>query len=310
MSGNLHVSRRDRAGYAMVAVSYLAMGAIGALVRMAETPESMLIVLRMAIGALAVGALFARRRTLNELRQPGIAWRALLLGACSAAGLWTFFVALRLTDVSIGMFLLFIAPVYVALAAPRLFHQRTDRIVFPALAIALVGMTTILGPGLAGAGSTLSAAGVACGIASGIFYAAYMIGSKVLTRSLSSSTLSLSELVCDVVFLLPLALWQTVGQGRGISGRDLAVAAALGLVCTAFAYTLWFEGVRHVRVEHVSILGYLEPVSAPLYALVLLRETPAATTLAGGVLIVAAGVLIVRFGERDATPVAEPPPAS
>jgi drug/metabolite transporter (DMT)-like permease len=65
---------------------------------------------------------------------------------------------------------------------------------------------------------------------------------------------------------------------------------------------LYAEGLRRVRVEHASILGYLEPVSAPFYALLLLGEAPAATTVAGGALIVAAGVLVVMFGAPEAAP--------
>ena len=62
---------------------------------------------------------------------------------------------------------------------------------------------------------------------------------------------------------------------------------------------LYVEGVSRIRVEHASILGYLEPVSAPFYALLLLGEAPAATTIAGGALIVAAGVLVVVFGKPE-----------
>jgi len=294
------VADRRRQGYAMVAVAYLTMGAIGALVRMTTAPESAIVVLRMAIAGVVLGALFARRPMLEDLRRPGTLPRLAVTGAASAVGLLTFFTALQLTDVSIGMFLLFMAPVYVALVAPRAFGQQTDRVVYPALALALGGMAVILLPGLVGDAGSLSAVGVACGVTSGLAYAAYMIACKDLTRrGARSSTVVLGELVADVVFLLPLALVQTVFAGVGVTARDLLVCAVLGVVCTVFAYMMWMEGVRRVRVEHASILGYLEPVSAPLYALLLLGERPAWTTVLGGALIVVAGVLVVRFGERD-----------
>ncbi len=76
------------------------------------------------------------------------------------------------------------------------------------------------------------------------------------------------------VILLPLALWQTVGAGYHLTGRDLVAGIVLGVVCTALAYTLWTEGMRRMRVQHTSILGYLEPVSAPFYALLLLGQRP------------------------------------
>ena len=52
-------------------------------------------------------------------------------------------------------------------------------------------------------------------------------------------------------------------------------------------------------MQHASILGYLEPVSAPLYAFLLIGESAGAWTLAGGAVIIVAGVLVILFGERD-----------
>ena len=88
--------------------------------------------------------------------------------------------------------------------------------------------------------------------------------------------------------------------------RDLVITVVLAVLCTAIPFVLYVEGVSRVRVEHASIFGYLEPVSAPFYALLLLGEAPAATTVAGGALIVVAGVLVVAFGRPEQTLVEAP----
>ena len=54
-----------------------------------------------------------------------------------------------------------------------------------------------------------------------------------------------------------------------------------------------------IKVQHSSILGYLEPVSAPLYALVLLGQGISVWTAIGGALIVVAGLLVVLLGEHE-----------
>jgi len=122
---------------------------------------------------------------------------------------------------------------------------------------------------------------------------------KDLTRRLNTISIVLTETILDTIIILPLALWQTVGAGYRLTGRDLLVGLVLGTVCTALAYTMWTEGVARVRVQHSSILGYLEPVSAPLYALLLLGERPGGWTLGGGALIIVAGALVIVFGEPE-----------
>jgi len=291
-------ARRDTLGYALVGSTYLVWGSLGALVRMTTMPASTLLEARMVIGAVLVAAVFARRPMLAELRDRRTIGWLLLMGVFSSSTLLLFFLALRLTGVSIGMFLFFTGPVYVALAAPRLLHQRADRVVYPALALAVAGMVAILLPGFLGGGG-LSAAGVACGVASGLLYAGYALTAKFLTRTRRSVTIALSEMVLDAVIVAPLAFWQLAGSGYHLTGHDLAVVLVIGVACTAIPYVMYVEGLSRIRVEHASILGYLEPVSAPLYALLLLGEATTVTTIAGGALIVGAGVLVVVFGSRQ-----------
>jgi drug/metabolite transporter (DMT)-like permease len=294
-------------GYVMVSVSYLIMGAIGALVDYTTAPESALLVLRFVTAGLVLGAVFARRRPFAGARRPGIAVRLLAMGLVDSLTLLLFFVALRNTNVSIGMFLEFMAPVWVALAAPRIFRGRTEPVVYLALAIALVGLATILAPTLAGQTVHVSKLGLAAGTVSGLGYAAFQLIVKDLTnRGVGAVTIVISEMSINSVVLLPLALWQTVGAGVHLNGRDLVVGIVLGVVCTALAYTLWTEGVSRVRVQHSSILGYLEPLSAPFYALLLLGEWPGMWTIVGGALIIVAGVIVVLFGEHEQRPAVVP----
>jgi drug/metabolite transporter (DMT)-like permease len=287
-------------GYVIVSISYLIMGAIGALVDYTTAPESALLVLRFVTAGLVLGAVFARRRPLAGVRRPGIPVRLLVMGLVDSLTLLLFFVALRDTNVSIGMFLEFMAPVWVAIVAPRIFRGRTEPVVYVALGIALVGLATILWPTISGQTVHVSALGLVAGTVSGLGYAAFQIIVKDLTnRGVGAVTIVISEMTVNSVVLLPLALWQTVGAGVHMTTRDIVVGIVLGVVCTALAYTLWTEGVSRIRVQHSSILGYLEPVSAPFYALLLLGERPGPWTLMGGALIIVAGVLVVTLGERE-----------
>jgi len=292
------MSRAAR-GYLLVAGSFLIMGLIGALVEWATAPESALLVLRFATAGIVLGVVFARRRPLAGAAARSVWPRLLLMGLIDAFTLLLFFVAIRGTSVAVGMFLQFLAPVWVALIAPRVFRVRTETVVYPALGIALAGLAVILAPALLGEGISLSPWGVAAGLLAGVGYAAFQLIVKDLTRRVSAVTIVFTEAWLDALILLPLALWQTIGAGYQLTTRDLVAGLILGVVCTALAYLMWTHGMGMIKVQHSAILGYLEPVSAPIYALFLLGQAISVWTIVGGALIVVAGLLVVLLGEHE-----------
>ena len=300
---------RAAQGYLLVAGSFLIMGLIGVLVDWATAPESALLAIRFATTGLVLGIVFARRRPLAGAGARSVWPRLLLMGVVDSATLLLFFVAIRGTSVAIGVFLMFLSPVWVALLAPRVFRVRTEGIVYRALVIAVVGLAVILAPSLLGEGITVSAGGVAAGLGAGFGYAIFQLVVKDLTKRVSAVTIVLTEAWIDGLVILPLALWQTVGAGYSLTTRDLVAGVILGVVCTALAYMMWTYGMGRIKVQHSSILGYLEPVSAAVYALVLLGQRISVWTVIGGALIVVAGLLVVLFGEHEEAGVTSLEPA-
>ncbi len=298
VSGPAPGGRRDSAGYVMVVAAYLLLAGAVALVDMTSAPTGVVLLARMVFAGLALAVLFARHRILSDWRRPGAAPRLLVMGAVSSISALLFYVSIRASGVAVAMILLFTMPVWVALAAPRVFRLRREPVVLPALALALAGLVVILAPGLSG-GARMSATGLAAGLGAGLAYAVLVLLAKDLTRRVASTTVSFSETWLNVLFLLPFALWQLSSTGYRFTTRDLVVLLVMGVVCTALARALWTEGTRRVRVEHVSILGYVEPVAAPVYAFVLLGQRPGPWTIAGGMLVIAAGLLVVVFGRAE-----------
>ena len=291
--------RRDLLGYAIVVVSYLGMAGSAPLVAWADAPEAIILCLRMAFAALALGVVFLRRPMLADWRRPGAAWRLVLMAAMSSLTLLLFFYAVRHTSVAIAMFMLFLMPVWVALAAPRLFKSPREPIVWPALGLALAGLAVILVPDLLGEGVEVSLLGMLAALFTGFGYATYTVSVKGLTKIVAPSTISMAEAAGDTLLVLPLALWQFGSTGYQLDGKAWIAAVVMGVFCTAIPYTLWIVGTKRVRVEHVTILGYIEPVAGPLYAVFLVGQLPTVWTVIGGALILGAGLLIVVFGRGE-----------
>jgi DME family drug/metabolite transporter len=297
--------RGDPAGYALVVGSYLLFGLSATLVTWADAPQSVLLVIRFALAAIILLLVFARRRPLAGVFRRGIWQRFLLMGALDAFTMLAYFYAVRVVGVAIATFFLFLQPVWVAFLAPRFLRTTTERVVYVALAIAVLGMALILLPSFTGDSVGPAAFGLAAAFVAGWSFAGLQMLVKRLTREISSVTVVIAESVLDAAFMLPLALWQFADAGQPLTARDWVAAVVMGLVTTALAYTMWVEGVARIRVQHSSILGLITPVAAPIYAFVLLGQGIAAWTIAGGALILFAGTLVVLFGRAEQGP--EPP---
>jgi drug/metabolite transporter (DMT)-like permease len=289
---------RATPGYAMVVVAYLLVGLSGTLVALTTAPPSLLLVLRFAVAFAVLGALFLRPGRLAGLLTPGLVRRLLLMGAFDAATLLLFFISVRETGVAVATFLYFMQPVWIALLAPRVLGSKTDGVVWTAIGVALAGLALILVPAFSHAASA-SWAGLAAGLGCGILYAGFALVVKDLSVRLDSITLVLTESVLDALFLLPLALWQTIAVGYVLTRTDLVVAVVLGVVCTAVAYTLWMEGTHRIRMQHSAVLGFLTPVAAPFFAFALAGQRITVWMAAGGALILTSGFLVALRGRVD-----------
>ena len=292
-------------GFLEVGLASLANGSIGVMVTYADMPATMLLCLRMVFAAAALGIVVLATGSWRDLRRPGAPLRVLGISVALALNLILYFLAIRYTGVAVAIFLSYLAPVYLAFVAPRILKEPTERIVYVALAIGLAGMALILVPGLVLESVKLSAAGLFCGWAAGVMYAVYLLFAKSL-RGLnvrSTAVVFTQSAFTAAVMLVPGLL--AVGASHYTYTRvDLLMAALLGLLTTAFSFSLFMDGLRFIRVQHASIMAYVEPVSAPLYALVFLSQRPSLWTVAGGALIVVAGILVVLYARGE--PALEP----
>ena len=74
-----------------------------------------------------------------------------------------------------------------------------------------------------------------------------------------------------------------------------------GLVTAALSYTTGIAAGRRLGSRLASFVGLLEVVAAVGFAWLLLKELPGLVQLLGGVLILA-GVVVVKLGERRMAP--------
>jgi drug/metabolite transporter (DMT)-like permease len=305
VSASPATDRRLR-GYAEIGASALILGTSATLIQVSTMPASLLVVLRMALAGVVLGALFLRTGGADEVRRSGHFWRLVLVGFVVALELIFYFASIRLANVTVGVALEYMAPVYVALLAPWVLNTRRQAIDMVAVAVAVGGMALLVLPGLTLGEEGVSIPGVVFGLLAGLMFATAMMLLKGVGPGVRGSTSALFYCLGSVVLFTPLAVWQTVATDYRLTWTDAWIVLVSGLIYTALCFSLFTDGLRFVRAEHAGIIGYLEPVTAPLWAFLLIGERPPLTTFAGGALIVAAGILVIVFGRGEAKPLVEP----
>jgi drug/metabolite transporter (DMT)-like permease len=294
-------------GYAEIAASSLILGTSATLIQISTMPASLLLVLRMGLAGSALAVVFLLTGGVEEVRRSGRFRRMVLLGFVVALEMIFYFASIRTSSVTVGVSLEYMAPVWVALLAPWMLRTRRQGIDMAAVAVAVAGMVLLVLPAATAGDGGVTVPGVVFGLLGGLmFAAAMMLVSSMSDAGVRGSTFALFYCVGTVLLFTPLAVWQTAAARYSPTWTDVWIVAVSGLVYTALCFSLFTDGLRHVRVEHAGILGYLEPVTAPLWAFLLIGEAPPWAAYAGGALIVAAGILVMVFGKGEAERLVEP----
>jgi drug/metabolite transporter (DMT)-like permease len=290
-------ARRIRTGIAYVAASAVAFGAMAILARFAfasGVDTSTLLALRFGIASIVMlvlmrarGIAFPRGSTLGVL---------IALGALGYGGqAVSYFTAIRLAPAGLAALLLYLHPALVAVLAAVFLRERLTTPKLVALAIALLGTTLTVVPAIAA--DALAAApqvltGLAFAVASAVFYAVYIIVAAAIGRRAEALPMS-TVVIASAAGVFVVAVLTRGPQWPQTSVGWLAVAG-IALLSTVAAITLYFAGLERIGPVRASTLSTIEPLCTVILAAIVLDESLAPVQVAGGVLILAAAVLIAR----------------
>jgi drug/metabolite transporter (DMT)-like permease len=199
-----------------------------------------------------------------------------------AALLILFVLATKLTTAANAIFLQYTAPVYVLLLEPLFYKEKFRSRDLAVVAACVAGMSLFF----VGKLRPEDVSGNLLALASGLCFALFFLlmrHSKAGDVNRASATIYgnlISALICAPAFVGAVR--------RGISPKDTACIAYLGIVQIGFAYLLFTRAMAHgVRAVDASIIGYVEPVLNPVWVFLFLGERPSGWALVGGAIIIA-----------------------
>jgi drug/metabolite transporter (DMT)-like permease len=280
------------------AVAFGAMAIFGKLAYDAGATVGTLLAVRF----LLAGALFwllvagtGAARHLRMLSRRDLGMALALGGVAYSAQAGAYFAALQRLDASLLSLLLYTFPAMVTVAAIALGRERASRRTAAALGLASGGLFLVL----AGAGAgALDPLGTLLGVSAAVIYSTYSLTSASVAERVGP--LLLSALVCTGAATTLTLAGAASGDLRlgDVSTPGFGWLAALAVVSTVGAVSLFFAGLRRVGPTTASILSTAEPLTTVLLAFLAFGESLGAVQLAGGALVLGA-VLVLSVPARE-----------
>ena len=236
---------------------------------------------RTVIGAIALLLALGIKGQINKVFVPGQWVVNIALGILLCAHWITFFKAIQISSVAIGLLAFASFPVFVTLLEPILFKEQWRKIDFITMLTVVFGLYLVI-PKAGGDAHVIE--GLAWGIFSAFLYAMLSMINRFRVRETESTAL---------VFLQNIGAAFTAALIMPFSGlpdivEQLPLFLALGLLCTTLPLAMMMNSLKVLKTQLVSLVICLEPLYGILLAALLLSEIPSASTLAGGAVIMGA----------------------
>jgi drug/metabolite transporter (DMT)-like permease len=236
-----------------------------------------LIALRVGIAALVLLPVLRSAAARSECRSK--AWPLFAVGICNSAipfGLFAY--STLYVNAGLDSILNATTPVWTALIAATWFQSTLGRQQICGLLLGLAGVVVLvwdtLGAGVPGVPQAIAAALLAAGFYGfAVNYSKrHLAGAKPLVVAFGS------QFFASVVLLPPaLSYWPQ----HAVAPSTWTCVAALGVICTGFAYILYFRLIERAGAAYAASVTFLIPIFGLLWGAVFLNEKVTPAMLAG-----------------------------
>lgn len=264
-----------------VHIAVLLFGLAGLFGKWVALPASVIVFGRVFFGAAALLLILRWRGIPLRLNNRQDAITLSVSGVILAVHWVTFFQAIQVAGVAVGLIAYATFPVFATFLEPifdRVRVQRKDIV----LAAVTFGGAVLVVPSFE-LGNEVTQ-GFLWGVVSAGTFALLSIFNRRNVADYSGLLVAFYQDVVATIVLLPALFLATYT----LTAEKVALLVLLGVVFTAIAHSLYIQGLRHVRAQVASIIASLESVYGIIFALVLLGERPLPRVLLGGAIILGA----------------------
>ena len=199
-------------------------------------------------------------------------------GFFMAAHWITYFIALKLSNVALGMLSMYTFPVITALLEPVFFKQKLNPIHIFLAILVLIGVYMLV-PDFSLENDELK--GILFGVLSAFCYSIRNLTLKNHLKVYNSSMLMLHQMIVVSIVLIPTLFFSDFSNIES----QLPLLLLIALLTTAIGHTMMVNSLKHFSVATASIISSVQPIFGIIIAYIFVNEIPSFNTFIGGSLI-------------------------
>jgi RarD protein len=273
-----------------IVLAMLIWGSIGVFVKNINLPSIEIVFLRAAVAFvfLLIGRiiLIGKPKIKDIKKSPSKeAYLLIISGGVLALNWLLLFQAYKYTTLTNATLSYYLAPVFVVLFSPIFFKEKITIKNLLAVIFAMVGLALIVSHQASSGTLTNNynhVKGILFGTSAAVLYASIVLVNKSVIK-FSGFDKALIQISISAIILLPIVLYRNNLHISDI--KTLIILLIIGIVHTAIAYVLYFSSIEHVAAQRVSLLSYIDPLSAVVFGTLLLSEPIGIYHILGGALI-------------------------
>ena len=264
------------------------MSSSGPLGRYIDLPVPVIIWLRCVMAALALWVVVRLSGASYKVKSKSDFYKIFLTAILLGVHWISYFLALKYSNVAIGMLSMFTYPVMTAVIEPIFFGSRLD---LRSVMLALVGFSGIFLLVPEYSLDNQVTIGVLLGLFSALAYSLRNLISKQVLSSYSGLSVMMYQAGFIAVFLSPSAFWLPSGVFGDMDSNNWIALLLLGFYTTAIGHTLLVRSFSQFPVTMLSIISCLAPILGIIQGFFFLKENPTNHVMIGGAIILLSAVL-------------------
>ncbi len=274
--------------YVKYIVSLLIFGSIGIFVKNINLPSTQIVMYRTIIATLFFLVLFSFTKIKLNIMGIKKNFTTLILCGISLGVSWAFlFETYAKISISIATLLYYFAPTLVILLAPIFLKDRLTKFKLFCVLLSIIGMTLVSNIDIFNIKANI---GIVYGFLSALFYAFLVIFNKKIKVVDGSSSTFIQIFVAMIIMIC----YVFIINGDSLilpDKKSIILTLIVGFIHTGFACLLYFSSLPKLPTTNIAFLGYIDPISALIFANIFLDEKLGSVQIIGAVLIIGSAIL-------------------